>query len=224
MMERIAKLVNSHYFQFPKAFILKLFTISVGIFEHLGSRYSFFGKLYNTFFYRTMVTTEAEAAGLKPGMKVLHIGSGPLPMTAISLGRAGCSVTAVDSDSRAVKAGARLVKNTGMEKQVTVKQARGQDIDCSGYDAVWVSLHVFPKKKVLLQSFQSLKHGGALIYRNPGGWLKHLYPRLEPEEVDSSHRHLHFKICQPLGKATIIIKKHSLEENRKGEVIHEKSA
>ncbi|UNC93010.1 flippase-like domain-containing protein [Candidatus Contubernalis alkaliaceticus] len=211
-MEKLSNLLPLWYFKYPRAFILKLFTISVGIFEHLGSKYSFLGKLYGIFFYRTMITTEAEAAGLKPGMKVLHIGSGPLPMTAISLGRAGCSVTAVDSDVKAVKAASIMVKRAGMENQINVKEAHGQDLNCSSYDAVWISLHVFPKKKVILHSYKTLKDGGVLIYRNPGGWLKFLYPRLEPEEVDSSHQHQHHKLAQPMGKTTVILKKIFPEE------------
>ncbi|MDO9574200.1 MAG: hypothetical protein Q7I94_04315 [Candidatus Contubernalis sp.] len=146
-MEKLEKLTPLRYFQYPRAFILKLFTVSVGILEHLGSRYTLLGKLYSIFFYRKMVTAEAESAGLKPGMKVLHIGSGPLPMTAISLGRAGCSVTAVDSDVKAVQAASMMVKRAGMENQINVKEAHGQDLNCSSYDAVWISLHVFPKKR-----------------------------------------------------------------------------
>lgn len=173
--------------------------------EHLASRSAFLGRVYGGLFYRKMVTREAEMARLGPGMKVLHIGSGPLPLTALYLARGGCSVEAIDNDRAAVRAGARLVEKAGLAGKVRVQEVDGMQVGCGSYDAVWVSLHVFPRQRVIDNVLATLPVGGRLIYRNPRGWLARLYPRLDT--TPRGFTCLQKKSRQALGKETVVLEK-----------------
>ncbi len=183
----------------------------IQIFEWLGTRWPAFGDWYRITFYDKMISSEAEKCGLKPGMKVLHIGSGPLPMTSICLSLNGFSVSAVDSDPAAIQAAREKVRELGLSRKIKFILADGADISSHGFDAVWVSLHVQQKEKVLNKIYSTLKPGGRVVFRNPRGWLALIYPRVEPEHVFSNNNYVCLK--QNIGKETIVLRKGYPVEN-----------
>lgn len=142
--------------------------------ERIAVRTRFFSAIYFYLFYKSMLQRELENSGLKPGARVLHIGSGPSPYTALFLARKGFKVEAIDCDNCAVREARLVVKQNGMEDNIKVVCDDGCTFKQKKYDAVWVSLNVYPKGKVLLQAFDCLKGGGVLIYRNLPRWLSAL--------------------------------------------------
>lgn len=140
--------------------------------ERLAVRFTIFARLYFNVFYRTMLAREVALASLKPGASILHIGGGAYPYTAIFLAQRGYRVQACDCDSTAVEISKKLVAKSGLIDQINIIQQNGCIVDSSGYDAVWVSLNICPKERVLEQSWASLKNGGILVYRRLPAWLK----------------------------------------------------
>ncbi|MCK8825984.1 nicotianamine synthase family protein [Fuchsiella alkaliacetigena] len=171
-------------------------------FEFLGSKWRFFGQVYQRLFYKSLVEKEIKAAGLKEGMKILHIGSGPLPMTAISLAEQGYQVQGVDNDSQAITVASNLVKELELDDKVSFNRTEGVEVDTSVFDAIWLSLHVHPKDKVLKEIIVDLKAGQRIVYRNPRGILSLAYPRLEPETLTNLP---HQRIKQTFGKESVVI-------------------
>jgi 2-polyprenyl-3-methyl-5-hydroxy-6-metoxy-1,4-benzoquinol methylase len=139
--------------------------------ERFAVRFAIFARLYFNVFYRTMLAREVALASLKPGASVLHIGGGAYPYTAIFLARRGYRVQACDCDSTAVEISKKLVVKSGLIDQISISYENGCKVDSSGYDAVWVSLNICPKERVLEQSWASLKEGGILVYRRLPAWL-----------------------------------------------------
>ncbi len=139
--------------------------------ERFAVRFTIFGRLYFNIFYRSMLVKEVALAGLKPGASVLHIGGGAYPYTAIFLAQKGYRVHACDCDSTAVDISNKLVAKSGLVDRISIFHGNGCVIDSSGYDAVWVSLNICPKKRVLEQSWASLKKNGVLVYRKFPTWL-----------------------------------------------------
>ena len=142
--------------------------------ERVAVRTRFFSAIYFFLFYKSMLQRELENSGLKPGAKVLHIGSGPSPYTALFLGRKGFKVDAIDCDNCAVREASLVVRQNGMEDSIKVVCGDGCTFKQKKYDAVWVSLNVYPKGKVLRQALGCLKDGGVLVYRNLPRWLSTL--------------------------------------------------
>lgn len=177
-------------------------------FEELGAAWPAVGTLYGRLFYESMVQREAEAAGLRRGMKVLHIGSGRLPLTALALARRGMHVDAIDNDLRAVQVARRLVEHAKLTDRVRVRQVDGTRMDCSRYDAVLLSLHVLPKKAAILSVLQTLAPGARLVYRNPRGWCSWLYETIPPADLGGGMRYTVTR--QTLGKQTVVVQRPAL--------------
>lgn len=139
--------------------------------ERLAVRFVAVARIYFNIFYKSMLTKEVAMSGLEPGASVLHIGGGAYPFTAIYLARKGYRVDACDCNSTAVEISENLVKKNGLEDLITILHKSGCRVDCSNYDAVWISLNICPKERVLEQSWESLKQGGTLVYRKLPAWL-----------------------------------------------------
>ena len=185
----------------------------IQLIEWLGTRWPAFGDWYRRVFYDKMIRSEAEKCSLRPGMKVLHIGSGPLPMTSISLSLIGFSVVAVDFDLTAIKEAKERVKELGLTKRIKFVQADGADISSQGFDAVWISLHVQTKEKVLNKVYSDLKPGGKIVFRNSRDWLSLIYPQVDTEQAFPQMDYISLK--QKIGKESIVLKKPSLAVNSK---------
>jgi len=170
------------------------------------------GMLYGKKFYDSLVRKELDLARLKPGGSILHVGCGSLPLTALMLARHGFSVTAVDRDRRAVAAATEFVRSQRREACIHVQQADGETIDASPYDAVWVSLHVFPRRRVLRNLLENMRPEAKLVYRNPmpDGKLCCIYPLVSPGEL--GHGGEFHSAAADLGKQSVVIEKPYREE------------
>ncbi len=152
-------------------------------FEFLSCRWPGFASWYGRRFYGGMVGRELQLAAIRPGGRVLHIGCGPYPFTSLALARHGFTVLAVDSDPAAIRAARRAAAASGLGHRLQFQQARGQDCSCSGFDAIWVSLHVSPQDQVLSHCLQSMDPTCRLVFRQVTGPLKVLYDRICPVQV-----------------------------------------
>jgi protein-L-isoaspartate O-methyltransferase len=111
--------------------LLSLVNNTLNRIEHLGSRSHRRGKWYRDGFYHRLMEREVKLACLKPGARVLHIGCGHLPMTALHLAGMGFSVEAIDCDPAAVRSARQMVRRHSQDERITVSEADGRDIDCS---------------------------------------------------------------------------------------------
>ncbi len=175
-------------------------------FEWLGCRCPAMGRWYSRAFYKNMIASECDLAGLRPGMRVLHVGSGRLPMTAMALAELGYEVLGVDHDPKAVEHSRAFLAKQKRCRSVRIACLEGAAADYASFDAVWISLHVFPKESVIDRALRSLRAGGRVLYRNPQGWLARFYPRVEPESVTNGRRCLR---CtkHAIGKETVLLRK-----------------
>ncbi len=153
------------------------------VFEFLGSRWPGLGCLYGRLFYGPMVRREIELAGVDHRHRILHLGCGPLPLTAMALAEAGFRVDAVDRDPEAAFSAVKVIAGRGLDRKMDVICADGREIDYSDYDAVWVSFHVYPRRECLERILCTLNGGGRVIYRNPRGWRKQLYSHVEARSL-----------------------------------------
>lgn len=178
---------------------------AVKTFEVLSCTYPWIGNMYFRLFYADLVKNEIQLAQIEPGMKIMHVGCGPFPMTSICLARSGCSVTGVDLCPESIRRAEKAVAEHKLTDRITFFTGCGSELDYSGYDAVWFSLHVNPIHKAIQKALGSLDYGAKIVFRAPRSVLKGLYKQIHLNEL--SCRVEYKDISQSLGKKSIALKK-----------------
>lgn len=153
----------------------RLLSGCLAILEQVGHRVPVFGNWYHRTYYQSMLERELDKAQVIPGSRILHVGCGSLPSTAMFLARKGYLVTAIDRDAGAVARAREVICREGLEEAVQVELGTGQEMDCGDFDAVWLSLTVAPKDQVLEQCLRSLREEGIVVLRNAAGVLRFIY-------------------------------------------------
>ena len=171
------------------------------LFEKIGCDFPIFGNNYEKFFYRSLVEKELEMADLSDDSKILVVGSGPFPMTGIYLAENGYDVLCIDKDEEAIKSSEKKVRRSNTDLTIRFKKIDGKFTDYSDFDAVWVPLHVTPRKDVVLKILNDLDHRAKVIFRNPRGIWDKVYPKIDPYVFDIP---LVVK-KQPLGKESVLL-------------------
>jgi threonine dehydrogenase-like Zn-dependent dehydrogenase len=101
-------------------------------------------------YYKRRVCKEIEAACIRYGDRVLCIGGGPCPLTAIYIHKlTGAHITVVDNNSDAVRIGSRFIRKMNLNSAITFVQSEGESIDLNGFSMVHVALQVTPREKVI---------------------------------------------------------------------------
>ncbi len=135
-------------------------------------------KLYSRF-YDEVVFNEIKLAGIDSSTRVLNIGCGGIPFTAIQIAkRTGARVWAVDRDRKAVEVATRCIASLNLEDQVTVLQLDGRDSIDFPFDVALVALQAEPKKEILANLARQGGQTARLIFRSPRRELSHQYDLL----------------------------------------------
>jgi len=173
--------------------------------ENLANNFWPVAYLYFLFIYKKKLEREISMAQLEPGKTVLHIGCGPCPYTAIFLAERGMQVTAVDNDESAANKAKQLVKRKNLENYISINCEDGKSLNGNKFDAVWVSLNVQPKEKILQEGLGSLNDKGVLIYRNVPRWLSSYFITVPPAKWPSSY-HTETRLSR-MGAESVMVKK-----------------
>ncbi len=175
--------------------------------EALAVRSGRVSSLYANLFYTDMLDKEFALTNLKEGASVLHIGCGSYPCTALYLAQKGCRVDACDCNIEAVDKAQALVAKEGYSSKIMLFPKNGKCIDCSTYDAVWISLNVCPKEDIIFQALKRIKPGGKLIYRNNPLWLEKALFKSSQVNVEGKYPFNAKKAVSRLGAESVVIEK-----------------
>ena len=173
--------------------------------ENIGAVSPMFARIYSRLFYQKMVAREIALSEITPELRVLHVGCGPFPMTAMMLARFGARVTAADIDPDALILARNVLNRNGLSSAIRLVSGCGSSLDFSGYQAVWISLHVQPMQQVIIRALDNTPPEAAVVFRGPAGVLKHFYDETDALRIGAAvHRR---EIFQPFGKKSIVLKK-----------------
>lgn len=124
--------------------------------------------------YRGMVESEGKIAKLQEGDKVIILGGGSLPLTALTYVKAyNACCTCIDIDRQAVKTSKELVKHLKLEKKIDIHYGDAFTYPLQGYDLILV-ICLLPKKRALKYVFEENKRA-KVIYRSAIGLYKIWY-------------------------------------------------
>lgn len=151
--------------------------------ERILSKYDFLVKLYSLY-YRNIVKNEISLANIRSYDKVLCIGGGSIPSTAIEIVRqTNANVHVLDMDKKAIGCARNVVIRLGLQSKITVINGKGQDIDIEPYDVVHIAQQVSPKDEVLKNIWEQAKEGHRVIVRMPRKILKPFYSNITDDFI-----------------------------------------
>lgn len=118
--------------------------------------------------YRKVVQREIDLGGITHRDRVLNIGCGAIPFTALLLARmTGAGVTAVDRDPEAVGRARKCVKRMQLSEAISVEVADGRRISAEPFSVTVVALQAEPKEEILENLLSTGREGLRAIFRSP---------------------------------------------------------
>ncbi len=157
--------------------------------------------------YRRLVRRELRLLALVPGTRLLNVGCGSVPFSAILCAQmARVQVVAIDRDPEAVTHARELIIRLGLQDQLTVIRADAAADDLPTADAALIALQAKPKDAIRRNVARSLVKGvqaghadgdgadgvgGRMVFRLPRRSLEAEYGRFEERNTPCrSVRHL----------------------------------
>lgn len=147
----------------------------------MEKRISFSELLINLYkkYYKKIVDYEIEIADIKDNDKVLCIGGGPIPCTALRIAKMTRSeIHIIDMDDEAVQRAKRVIEKAGLKDRIFVKTGNGEEIDPENFDVIHIALQVKPKELVLENILNKSKKGTRIVVRMPKERKKFFYSNI----------------------------------------------
>lgn len=158
--------------------------------ENKFSTFKFLTKLYGRY-YKNIVGKEVELANIRENDRVLCIGGGSIPSTAIEIvSQTNALVDVIDTDDRAVEKAQKLIHNLGLNDKIRVYLKDGEKMDVRDYDVIHIALQVTPKEKVAQHIWDNLGDGGRMIIRTPKKFLKFLYSNISNKFISRKSQYV----------------------------------
>lgn len=104
---------------------------------------------------------------LSKAKKILHIGCGSYPITAMVLAEMdNVNIVTIDNNNRAVKLANKVIKRKNLNEKIIVEQGDGTKYPLDDFDTIIVSSCSIPKLKVLEHVFKDAKPQTKIIIRD----------------------------------------------------------
>jgi hypothetical protein len=100
--------------------------------------------------FMNLIKNEIKLANIKRGEKVLFIGSGPFPITAILLNKlAGCNVDCYEKKKKYFELSKKVTSQLGLADEVKIKPIKDEYFRNNSYSTIIIALLAKPKDKIL---------------------------------------------------------------------------
>ncbi|MDO5707267.1 MAG: nicotianamine synthase family protein [Andreesenia angusta] len=154
--------------------------------KNIEYQFSGFGILVKIIerYYQNIVKNEIRVSGIKSSDRVLCIGGGSVPCTAILINKlTNAKVKVIDVDLKALRKAENLIKKLNLEKEIDIEYGNGNSIDCKKFDIIHIALQVHPREKIIRNVLNTCKYGNKVIVRMPKDCLKGFYSDVKKEKL-----------------------------------------
>ena len=135
------------------------------IVDLLANKIKFIANLYTKLIgdeYRK----EIEKFGLKSSKKILHVGCGAFPITAMVFSEMdNAEIITIDSNVKSVKLANKIISKKKIDGKIRAEVGNGAGYPLDSFDLIVISGCSVPKIKVLKHVFQNTKPGCRIIVR-----------------------------------------------------------
>ncbi|MBS3148695.1 hypothetical protein J4219_07460 [Candidatus Woesearchaeota archaeon] len=133
---------------------------------------------------------EGQAAGMDSNSRVIFIGSGPFPESALAYAQTfGCSVTCVDIHPEAVILGEEVALRSNLGENIKFIHGDARDVDYRFFTHIVVAVLAVPKKEILSRVAQTCQSGAIVICRNVRGFRALIYEPILDLPLDNFYLH-----------------------------------
>lgn len=141
--------------------MIKLFTKT---YETFAVKNRFLQKLCELY-YKPMVKKEIASAKIQEADKVLFIGGGPLPMSALLTAHyTSASITIVDCDQNALNNSKQFLSKYNYP--IELINAKGEYLSTEDYSVIIIAKQVIPKECVLKNILKQSRPSTRILYRS----------------------------------------------------------
>jgi precorrin-6B methylase 2 len=122
---------------------------------------------------------EREAFDISNDKKILHIGCGAYPITAMTLAKINnAKIVGIDRRQKVIELARSVVKEKNLYAKVTIEQGDGTNYHVEEFDTIIISGCAFPKQQILEHIFENAKSHSKIIFRTPGLYSKLVLNRI----------------------------------------------
>ena len=126
---------------------------------------------------------EKEKFGLSNSKKLLHIGGGDYPLTAMILAeKNNMQITIIDNNRRAVKAANKVLHKKNLYGRLKAENVDGRNYPLDGFDTIVVSGCSIPKVKVLEHILNDSKPKCKIITRDAYLDIESIIKNMNPKQ------------------------------------------
>lgn len=148
--------------------------------------------------YLRRVEQEADEVGLRPQERILCIGAGALPFTALALAQlSNAPVDAIDHQPELVARGQHWLRQRECQHLVCLRCAEGRCVTASDYTLVHIAAQAAPQAAILSHLWPQLAAGSRILVRLPHPWLAALYEGLPAHTRSTSACQVFYKTRAP---------------------------
>jgi len=145
----------------------KLLDRLYNIYEIIFTNMSFFSFLYLKF-HEPSVKKEIKMADISKSDKILHIGCGAIPYTAVIVSKElNTEITGIDNQARSINLAKKFLIKHKIHNKIHVEKESGETYNVSNFDIILISYGIGDIEAVLKNVFDNLKNNGKIILRKP---------------------------------------------------------
>lgn len=145
-------------------------------------------------YYFKIVDNEIKLANIKPTDRILCIGGGPCPCTAIELHRrTGAKVCVIDNDKEVIDIAVKNIARLKLSDYISVSYQDGTKINVDDFSIVHIALQVNPKNLVFQRVVDRSAPGTKVLVRVSNNKFSKLYSLMKTECININNKIDHKK-------------------------------
>lgn len=129
-----------------------------------------------------LITSEIKLAQIQKEDKLLFIGSGPFPISAILFSKlTGCSIDCYEKNADHARLSSEVISHLGLANKIRIKNRKGEYLINNNYSIVVIALLAKPKNEIFRKVIEEISLYVKLICRTSAHLRQVFYEATEPE-------------------------------------------
>ncbi|SES90184.1 hypothetical protein SAMN05660297_00917 [Natronincola peptidivorans] len=172
-------------------------------------------------YYRGMVAKEIQLCNISQSDKVLCVGGGSFPCTALEIARkTGAEVKVIDVDPVAINNSKKVIKSLSLDKKIEVCQEAGQEVDPSSFTVIHIARQACPHEEILNNILAKSSNGTKILIRSPQNSLKDIYTLLNRRRYYKKYTYVENRYNNLMKATLLYIKDLGGKKNEKASPVY----
>jgi hypothetical protein len=126
--------------------------------------------------FKHQVRLEIEHSHIESSMRVLFVGGGPVPKSAIRIVKeTGAVVDVIDNWSEGIILARKTIERLGLQSKINILPGDGLSFPIKSYKIIFIATHVVPFNEILTRMIRDTEEGTCIIFRKPAAVFTYLY-------------------------------------------------